>query len=334
MENFHAGSYFLRRGLSGLLLIVIQYIWLTLLSPESTEHPGVATYSLLTGTIEQWGFSSFNMMHYSTTGMIESLGWIIVILSVLGYFVYRKKENPNRKFYIYFGIALIITVAISVFFEIWIKNPDQFFNDLYTNDKFFQVIFLLKLTGNRFSFFPLIMFGLSGALIGYNLEKEKDKGMLIVLFSIGVGCIVGYIVIDLLGFDMMTGYTSSYVGLPLHLLNFGSQCVFIASFHLIFRKYQNSERERDIGIVRFFQMYSSTSLTVYIFEPLTSILVFQIVQRLYYKPISEEFYVWMGFLLLNALLWFGILYLWREKQYKFSIEWTLGKLKKNNEKMI
>ena len=95
----------------------------------------------------------------------------------------------------------------------------------------------------------------------------------------------------------------------------------------MFSKYQNKERERDAGIVRFFQMYSSTSLTVYIFEPLTSILLFQIVQNLYFQPISENFYVWMGFLILNALLWYGILLLWRKKEYKFSIEWTLGKLK-------
>ena len=74
-------------------------------------------------------------------------------------------------------------------------------------------------------------------------------------------------------------------------------------------------------------MYSSTSLTVYLLEPLTSILLFQIVQNLYWQPIKDQFYVWMPFLILNALFWYGILALWRKKQYKFSLEWFLGKAK-------
>ncbi len=330
-ENFKAGPYFLQRGLSGLILIVIQYIWLTLFAPKSIEHPGPTTYSLITGAIERFEFTPLRAIHYSTTGMIESLGWIIVVLSILGYFVYRKKRNQYLKFYGIFGIAVILTIAISILLEIWISDPTQFFDDLYDNGKILQVIFLLKLTSNRFSFFPLIVFGLCGGFMGYNLiHQRNEKRMLITLFSVGGVCIIGYIIIIIMGFDMMSGYTSSYVPLPLHLLNLGGQCIYIASFYLMFRKYQrkSSERERDIGIVRFLNMYSSNSLTVYIFEPLTSILTFQLVQNLYFQAISEEFFVWMGFLLLNGLLWWTILYFWRKKEYKFSVEWNLGKLKK------
>ncbi|MHA1112717.1 MAG: hypothetical protein ACTSRE_16630 [Promethearchaeota archaeon] len=328
-EDFKAVPYFLKRGVSGLILIILQYIWLTLLSPKSTEHPGPSTYSLLTGIIEQWGFSSFDVMHYSTTGMIESIGWIIVCLSILGYFVYRKKKNQTKKFYFNYGIALLITIGISVFFEVWIENPSHFFYELYENGKFFQVIVLLKLTSNRFSFFPLIVFGMSGAIIGYNLfEIKNEKWKLITLFSVGMSCIIVYIIIYLGGFDMMGGYTSDYIPLPLHLLNLGSQFVFIGIFYLLLKKYQNQERNCDVGIVRFFRMYSSTSLTVYVLEPFISILLFQLVQSIYFiKPISENFYVWMGFLFLNALVWYVILYFWRKIEYKYSLEWTLGKLK-------
>ena len=46
-EDFRPGPYFLQRGLSGFLLIILQYLWITLLSPKSTEHPGPATFSLI-----------------------------------------------------------------------------------------------------------------------------------------------------------------------------------------------------------------------------------------------------------------------------------------------
>ncbi|TFG19118.1 MAG: hypothetical protein EU530_07225 [Promethearchaeota archaeon] len=328
-ESISIGPYFLKRGGTGVILILIQYFWLTFLSPKSTEHPGPSTFSLITGTIEQWGFSSFNVMHYSTTGMVESIGWIIVCLSILGYFVYRKKENHTKRFYLYFLILLLLAIAISVSFELLIPSPRHFFYELYENGKIFQIITLLKLTSNRFSFFPLIVFGLSGAIIGYNLYHEgREKRNLTVLFTIGVSCILGFIIIYILGFDMMGGYVSDYIPLPLHLLNFGTQLVILGIFYLLFKKYQSQEFNRDVGIVRFFQMYSSISLTIYIFESFTSVILFQLIQRIYYiKPISENFYVWMGFLLLNTLVWYVILYFWRKKDYKFSVEWTLGKLK-------
>jgi hypothetical protein len=327
--NFQAEKYFLKRGLSGIILIIIQYIWLTFFSPKSTEHPGPSTYSLITGSIERLEFSGLSALHYSTTGMIESLGWIIVALSFLGYFVYRRRKNINLKFYVYFGISFFISILISILLEIWIKDPTIFYDELYSNKKIFQLIIMLKLTSNRFSFFPLITFGLSGAFIGFNISNnQKDIRMLIILFSTGLFSILGYIFIYLQGFDMMGAYTSSYVPYPLHLLNFGGQCIFIGSFYLLFQKYQNTERERDIGIVRFLQLYNSTSLTVYFLESFTSILIFLVVQGLYFKPISEEFFVWTGFLVINALAWYGILVLWRKKDYKYSIEWLLGKLKR------
>lgn len=327
-ENFQAVPYFLKRGLSGLLLIVLQYVWLTLLSPKSIEHPGLPTYSLLTGSIEQWRLSSIDIMHYSTTGMIESIGWIVIVLSVFCFFIYRKKQSQPIKFFTYIGIALLISIGISVFFEIWIKNPTDFFDDLYDRRKIFQVIFLLKLTRNRFSFFPLIIFGLCGGIIGYYpYNAIKDRWKLAILFSVGITCILAYVFIYIGGFDMMGGYTSDYIPLPLHLLNLGSQFVIIGIFYLIFKRYQSRERTRDIGIVRFFRMYSSTSLTIYIFEPFTSVLLYHLIKSVYAEPINEHFYVWMGFLLLNVLVWYGILALWRKFRYKFSVEWSLEKLK-------
>ena len=334
-EKFQPKAYFLRRGLSGLVLILIQYIWLTFLSPKSTEHPGPSTYSLLTGTLEQWGFSSFNILHYSTTGLIESLGWTIIVLSILSYFVLRKKTNSNLRFYLVFGAGFLVAIAVSIGLEIWIENPSTFFDQLYTEGKIFQIIILLKLTSNRFSIFPLIVFGISGAFIGYKLVNiSKDRSMIITLFTIGGVCILGFIIIFLLGFDMMEGYTNSYTPLPLHLLNFGGQCIFIVSFYLIFRNYQKSQRERDLGIVRFINMFNRTSLTVYFLEPLTSVILFLIVQSLFYKPISEEFFVWTGFLVLNAVVWYGILALWRTKKYMLSIEWMLEKIRGKKKRTI
>jgi hypothetical protein len=282
----------------------------------------------LTGSIEQWELSSLKVMHFSTTGMIESIGWIIIVLSIIGYLIYRKKKFQIIKFYLYFGIALLISIGISLFFEIWIENPIDFFDDLYNNGKIFQVIFLLKLTRNRFSFFPLIVFGLCGGIIGYNIYNgTKDGWKVVIIFSIGLSCILTYIIIYIAGFDMLGGYTSDYIPLPLHLLNLGSQFVVIVIFYLFFKKYQLQERERDIGIVRFFRMYSSTSLTIYILEPLTSVLLYHLIQSIYSEPINEHFYVWMGFLFLNVLVWYGILALWRKFNYKFSVEWSLGKLR-------
>ena len=192
----------------------------------------------------------------------------------------------------------------------------------------FRVIILLKLTGNQFSFFPLIVFGISGAIIGFNLhDNQFKKHILVILFVIGIGCIFGYIGIWFSGFDVIDAYTNSFIPLPIHLLNFGSQLVIIGIFYLIFKKYQQHERERDVGIVRFFNMFSNTSLTVYILEPLSSVLLFQVVKLFYGKDLATYFYIWMGFLLLNILIWYGILVLWRKMNYKYSIEWTMGKIK-------
>ena len=70
-------------------------------------------------------------MHYSTTGILEALGWIIIVLSVLGYFMYRKKKNQRLRFYAIFGGILVITVITSILFEIGFEDPSKVFSDLY-----------------------------------------------------------------------------------------------------------------------------------------------------------------------------------------------------------
>jgi hypothetical protein len=104
---------------------------------------------------------------------------------------------------------------------------------------------------------------------------------------------------------------------------------FLGIFYLIFRRYQSKKREKHIAIVRFIQMYSDTSLTVYFFEPLTSALLFQAVQNIYWiQPISENFFVWFPFLIINAVVWWLILYFWRGSEYTGSIEWCLAQVRR------
>jgi len=332
IENFSPCRYFLRRGLSGTALIITHYIWLVLFSPKSIEHPGIPTYSLITGTIENLKFSPLNVMHFSTTGLIESLGWILIIFSILGYFVFHHKKAQTKKFTVYFSSALLVSIVITILLDILIGDPYIFFKILYDNHRIAAVIFFGKISCNRFSLFPLVIFALCGAFIGYFLGRStNEKNLVGVLIGIGSICILGFIIYLILGFNMLEAYISSYIPLPLHLLNLGSELVFIIMFYLIFKKYQAKVREKDVGIIRYFQMYSNSSLTVYLFEPFISILLFQLVQYLYKQPISENFFVWTGFLVLNALLWLIILLIWRKFDHKFSVEWIVSKINRKKE---
>ncbi|MHA1906924.1 MAG: hypothetical protein ACW98Y_06495 [Candidatus Thorarchaeota archaeon] len=320
---------------TGVLLIVYSYVFrfmlirflddtmpLVNLDPTLSNGTGFLTYFILHGTLPDPLLTPFQWVGIETLGMI---GITIIFVSLfLGLFYrYKRFDNPRVIYYILALTGLLILI-ITPFLRFLIGDTVQAAQD---SGDTLLVFFTYPLTSGMMPLFPHLAYGCFGAMLGLAIARgENSRRVLLALLAVAV-C---FLVLGILNYG-------SYQGLPgqepytwsgnIELM--ARKLVQLGFFFILFllglglvdyRQQQIREKwaRRASPIV----LFGKLALTVYMLEGIMAAILQRIISLLW-TTWNSTFITIIIFGMINVVIWYITLRIWKRYEFKGSLEWAL-----------
>ncbi len=320
------------RIVNSILILFFHYVFLLFFSNRS---PDFSTTSLLTGYVESGSFNDFSLLTLLTGGTLESIAINSVLVSILLKISWQNNRYEPKRAIRILGTYAVISFSLAVIAELLVPEPQAFSYALLAREdlwSFLAGLMYLKLFAVRFAFFPVSGFAAIGAIFGIFLGMGS-KVRFRTLIKLGTGLMIFGFVIGALyllsGFDLVSKFTSEHTPMLMQFVNIGLQSFTLCCLLWIW-DYSNYKIVRSTffqKIKTIFLRYSNLSLTIFIVEPLISILWLRFFLLFYSGQISTNVPLIIGYISTVILTWFIIVNLWSKIDYKGSFEWQISKLK-------
>ena len=315
-----------------LIMTVLHYIYSIFLSNDvqgSFPYTSIITGSVINGKLT--GFS-FELLFFNNALTVIALNGLITGFLFILLWILNGKKISQIIYWILAGIGAIILfitppIAENLLPLLDINEPGNYIG----SGNYIMATLVSWLVGPRFPILPLIVYPIYGMIFGIALAKESRgeeswkfiKTFGIVFTSIySIGAVIAVIFLGL------PDYTIIHInGLALNLIllafNTGIMTLGIWGFHFRDEKKRTPDSRRTRGIRRF----GLFSLTVFLVDPLIGAIVGKIFQLFVPSDVYSNLYFGV-FVYVPVLLfiWWLILHFWEKVNYKYSIEWLLGKL--------
>jgi hypothetical protein len=312
---------------SGLILL-FHCFYVILFSNKSPDFPA---RSLITGYFESGSFTDFSGLMMLTGGTLVSIATAGAGIS----WIFRKiwaggNYNPIRAIKIFTGITIVTFLITFINESIYVfptAHAVALISQPAIGSKILGYLYMQCFT-MRFSFFPLFGFAAGGAVIGILAGMRVRCRTLLKVGVIPaiIGLIIGAVYL-ISGFDILTHFASEHTPFMLQCVNFGLQMLTV-TVALVFFDYETN-RFSTSGLVMelraMFDRYSSSSLTIFIMEPFVSILWYNGLTGGVAGALSSNL---VGLLLYETIVigtWFGLLYLWKQVDFRYGAEWWINK---------
>lgn len=275
---------------------------------------------------------------------LDTIGLTGVFIPLLLVLIWKPKKNirpsnvlvqhqkASRDYWV-LGLFFCVWLLVSP----WIVSHLQALRPSLQGAGFYFGDFLLtKLAVGRFQAFPVLAYGILGALFGLAFARRESPKKIFGLSIVASLILIGLFILAVMtGFDVVSSVGLEELPLALHLLNLGV-ISFVFAFSLALNDYCSPEKQ----IIRrtrtkFFLRFSRASLTVYMTERFMGNQIFRIFRLLFgdsldYSLASPTF-LWspviiLFYLFVNVIFWAVVLKLWEKYGYRYSIEWFLSKL--------
>jgi hypothetical protein len=324
--NANFKKIYKNRWLTSLIIYGSHWIYIGLFINHITlEHP-ITTYSLITGYLETGTFSSFNGLNLLTSSVLETIAFTGFIVSLIFYFNSDQHGINLKRIKIILSILSIILFLGCAIFQALEPNPSDFPYHLWNEGNYLGHYILMHLFVVRFPLFPVVGFGFIGALFGIFMTEKKGENKIISLgiFLGGIG--LGTMIISIQrGFNFIAHFALEIVDFRLQFLNIGLQSLVTMGLWYIF---DYKEKSIPNWLKNSFIRYSSTSLTIFLFEALNSILVYNLILAITNRTELASSFPWILIFDLGiALEWFLILWAWDKKNFRYSVEWWIFQVK-------
>jgi hypothetical protein len=310
------------RFMSSFLIIIVHYIWLFLLNHTFLLN-GVKYYSVITGALELGHSVLPSIEVIFPAGTLESIGISGIFISLVLYGLWRKKgfTDPKKTYFVLIGLAvtwLLLTIILD-------KYSPGIIAQLRADGHHVAAFFLMKIMGGRLSAFPTVAFALFGAVFGIALsQKESLRRIKKFGYGFGVTGLIIFAIYVLVKGIKPEAFVAEIIPLPLHIFNLSLMLIFTV---WLFQRYDYSSPEKRIIYAKrttMIRRVGMTSLTVYLFESLVSVMIW----RIFIIIGGNDIFPWnFGILLLYLFLvefaWYGILRLWEKNSFKYSVEWFI-----------
>ncbi len=320
------------RSINGSLLYFVHFVLMAFFYNMSQDHP-MATHSLVTGSIELGKLNIPGIVHLLTSSTLESIAFTGVSISVVLYITWRKGYNYKKGVR---NLAILggIVVGASIILNQTHPNPSAHAEVLLMEKNYFGYYLFTRMHVVRFSIFPVFAFGIAGAIVGIAMAEKKSfkdvfkTGAVISCISFAL---FGIHVAD--GLNILEDFAEENVPLSLQFMNLGLQVLVIMGIArlLDYRKEdKNAVNPKSIlgRLQTITDRYGNGSLTIFVLEPLYSIIVYKTFTAINGGPIAKSPVMIFLYVVIIVLSWFFGLKTWKKHNYKYGFEWFVGKMKK------
>lgn len=313
--------YYLFSG--GVLIILFHYFYFLLLGPvvldfENNNHK----YSLISGFLHN-GFFDFNLAdRFFYNSSLSMIGWNLVIIGVILYFLLKRYGNDLIKITKFIGIIGALIIFLSIIRIPLFPLVDQ----VKQNQNFFVSALFNLLINKNDPLLPYLGFGLFGSMIGLLINFETRKKKIIKYLGITASA---WMVLGLISYrlfpDTMLERSIDGLWFSIMLVQLGLFIWFIVAALLFFDYKKEEKRDRAARQFKWVRQFGVVSLTVFMLEtPLGEITAKIWSNLLPGWDLSINSVMLFG--LFNILVWFFIVQLWWIARFKYSFEWLTVKI--------
>jgi hypothetical protein len=318
------------RIVTSCLIIFIQICFNLLFTNKS---PDFGTRSIITGLLEFGSMAEFSFITLLNSGTLESIAITTAVLALILRNLWRDGHFQPKKAIANLFFLTIVAMGIAMLAEYIEPDPMGFALTLFhqgdLESKLIALVYM-RLYAIRFSFFPTFSFTAMGGIFGIILGARYSRKSILTVglagFLLGFSIFVGY---ALSGFDLIAHFTSEHSPLMLHGINFALQTLVITSLMLLldYKTNRINQSPKFQTTYKMFDRYSATSLTIFVIEPLFSIIWVRIFQLFYNGPLASDLGIMLSFELMIIFTWYILLRLWKHFEFKYSFEWIIDHLK-------
>ncbi|UCH04338.1 MAG: hypothetical protein JSW05_12330, partial [Candidatus Thorarchaeota archaeon] len=295
---------------------------LVALDPSLDNITGFLPYFLLYGRLPDPLVNPGQFLALETLAMI---GWTIIFMSTLLGMYYRWRKSDDSKLIYY--VLLTLGAAILVVSPFLRTAIGEWSNDIVLSGNYLLAYFTEPLTNGMMPLFPYLAYGCFGGLVGISIaSREKHR------YVLGVVAVITIIML-FLGV-MFTGDIEALPGAEpftwdSHVNLFGRRALQLGFFFFLFlvglalldfRSEETRTRwSNRLGVV---STFGKLALTVYMLEGVMAVALGLLVAPLWPSWNLDLLNIAL-FGLFNAVIWYGILRVWKRYQFKGSMEWVM-----------
>ena len=209
------------------------------------------------------------------------------------------------------GAILIVTPILSFAFQ-------PIVDDLFISGNYIGGFFLGLFVSPYFPIFPIIAYALLGGILGISLARDDNKRNLTIFwltFGFALLSIGNYLLLTfLIRFEVYNYNFVRFMQLGVYLM------IIIILLRLIDFKPEDKQ-EKIVKKTSPIIMFGRVSLTIFVFEAIVA-TIFHWILDFINPRWNTEAYVVLIFGLFNLAFWYLIVYFWKKKDFKGSVEWT------------
>ncbi|MHA1674083.1 MAG: hypothetical protein ACTSYI_10705 [Promethearchaeota archaeon] len=332
-----------RSSIIGYLLLFLASILHISLFHYGMNWNGSIQRTLVTGSLEigQFMWTDLEILFQTdAVGLIALNGLVCTGILML---LWRKNGyKKSKRNFLILGALVISWFIISPILHALF---DPIFFEALDSEQYLEVLLLKFIIGPPQSSFPNLAYGFLGLVFGIGFAEEKSRSFFRKLgygssavFMAGAGI---YILLN--GLTLDPASFGSFLPLEIQLLDIGYilliQMIFMEILEFrVQNKMKGAKKEeiegcnkKKINQTQILKRFGDITMTIYIFESLLCVLNLK-----WYMPLWEMIPSFPGdtysqvftFVGIEFILWLIIAKLWEKKDYKFSIEWWIMRLRK------
>lgn len=254
-------------------------------------------------------------------GPLPIIGISGLVVPILIYIVIRKKGVEHiRRNKLILGIIATTILILSIFLPPLLE-PIMY--DALDSYNYPLAIGLGYLIHRDFPIFPILSFAIYGSILGLSLVRGEDKRDIIKQWLIFASIIITFGVILLCIFlsnSLVAWNFIRFIQLGVYFL-----IIIVLLYAIDFKPEEKQDKIlKNSTIIMWF---GRTSLTILVLEvPLAEI--FRLILSLIYPGWVNDFIACVLFGLFNLIIWGIILFFWKNKHFKGSLEWIGARLVK------
>ncbi len=300
--------------LGGVILLVISYVYFLFTGPGIIHFDErMMDESLLVSLINQGRFMPLSLERIFYMDSLMMLATNILLLTL--FFKLTSKLILKKWFQTFVLIFALVFLAVSYvripLYLVYLQSVDQ--------QQYGIMLLLNWFVGKNDPIFPFFAFALFGVWIVCLLRANDRKRMVLSMLSVGLSVLVIGVVGYILAPETMleraidpTWYFIIVIQIGLFIL-----MILLGLVVLDFKP-------KKIGVIgRFITRFGVAGLTPFFVEQVVSAFIFFLINQI--TPVKFSIPGALLYGLFLALLWGFFLMLWEKKQYRFGLEWAIGK---------
>ncbi|HOI84697.1 MAG TPA: heparan-alpha-glucosaminide N-acetyltransferase domain-containing protein [Acholeplasmataceae bacterium] len=301
--------------ISGLVLLIVAYLYFLFTGPGIINFESrMMDESLFVSLINQGYFQSLTLERIFYVDSLVMLSLNILLLSLFFKITWRYMKHHHYPLFVLLSavIFLILSYIRIPLYLIYLNAVDE--------RQFGLMILLNWFVAKNNPIFPFFAFALFGVWIACLIQKQNNKKLTTSMLSVGLTTLIIGVVGYILAPETMLERAIDPTWYFIMVIQIG---LFILMILGALRFFDFKDRKQG-PISTFISRFGIAGLTPFFFEQIISALIFFIINQFVTLELNIPGAILYGFIL--AISWGILLMIWERKQYRYGIEWMIGRI--------